>query len=246
MRYRSARRHSHRFARAMVTSAGSLRQRYAPNGKVPEQQGEFVPRSCFISFKFEDVSYKEHLQNELHIDMIDVSVDVEIDSTSNDQIIEKIRKDHLGTSEVTIHLIGAHSAESAGKAEQKFIKRELQLSLYNGSERAPTGNRNGILGVVLPEVEDHVFQGQHRCSECNRLHRTVNVNSTTIVEFTRNYYATPLPAGQCAWGEQDRYCVLVRWSDFCRDPEGWIEQAFQKTKSAVAEKVVVFPKAGWT
>jgi hypothetical protein len=183
-------------------------------------------RKCFISFKTEDKGYKEKIQNELDINMIDKSLNEPIDSEDEDYIMRKIREDHLSNSTVTIHLIGGKSAENLGWEEQRFIKRELQASLYNGE-----GNtRNGILGVVLPEVYSSVYQGKKNCSVCEKEHEIniVNVNDWIAVkEFSYNYYN---PNNKCSHSEDDRYCVLVKWDDFCNDPEeyfgAWHAQRF--------------------
>lgn len=190
----------------------------------------------FISFKTEDKSYKNYIQNNLGIDMIDKSLDEAIDSENEVYIMQKIRKDYLSDSTVTIFLIGTHSAENKGEEEQKFIKRELQASLYDGK----ANSRNGILGVVLPDMYDKIYTGNVMCSICRNSHNYVNVNnSTTIKEFSYNYY---LPTDKCAWSEDDRYCVLVKWDDFKENAEIYIDQAFNKRKDPIAEKVKVYPK----
>jgi MTH538 TIR-like domain (DUF1863) len=194
-------------------------------------------RKCFISFKTEDKQYKEKIQK-MGIDMIDKSLNEPIDSEDEDYIMRKIREEYLSDSTVTIHLIGKKSAENLGWEEQKYIKRELQASLYNGK-----GNtRNGILGVVLPSVYNDIFKGKKICSLCEEPHEIniVNINdSTTIKEFSYNYY---IPNDKCSHSEDDRYCVLVKWDDFCQDPEKFIERAFKKRTHPIAEKVKVYPK----
>ncbi len=190
---------------------------------------------CFISFKTEDYAYKKHIQEKLDIDMIDKSLDEAIKSDNEDYIIRKIREDYLAKSTVTIHLIGSRSAESLGWNEQKFIKRELQASLYHGE-----GNtQNGILGVVLPSAYDLVFKGSYDCDKCGKSHRHVNVKDTTVSEFSYNYY---IPNGdKCAWSDDDRFCVLVKWEDFVKSPETYINQAFNKREHPIAEKTKVRP-----
>ncbi|WP_378211146.1 TIR domain-containing protein [Anoxybacteroides rupiense] len=194
-------------------------------------------RKCFISFKTEDIYYKEQIQK-MDIDMIDKSLNEPIDSEDEDYIMRKIREEYLSDSTVTIHLIGKKSAENLGWEEQKYTKRELQASLYNGK-----GNtRNGILGVVLPSVYNDIFQGKKMCSICEEPHEIniVNINdSTTIKEFSYNYY---IPNDKCSHSEDDRYCVLVKWDDFCQDPEKYIEKAFEKRSHPIADKVKVYPK----
>lgn len=150
--------------------------------------------------------------------------------------MRKIREDYLSDSTVTIHLIGAKSAENLGYEEQKYIKREMQASLYNGK-----GNtRNGILGVVLPNVYNSIYKGSYDCKTCGGNHNGIAINDdTTIKEFSINYYIPD--KNKCSWMEEDRYCVLVKWDDFCKDPEKYIEEAFKKRTQDISDKVTVYP-----
>lgn len=194
-----------------------------------------MARKCFISFKTEDKVYKKFIQDELDVDMIDRSLDVAIDSEDEDYIMEQIRKDYLSDSTVTIFLIGKHSNENLGWEEKKFLKREMRASLYNGKNNT----KNGILGVVLPDMYETIFTGSGICQICGKSHRYVKVDDTTIIrEFSYNYY---IPNNKCAWSEDDRYCVLVKWDDFIRTPENFIEEAFQKRTSEISSKTKVKP-----
>ena len=188
---------------------------------------------CFISFKTEDASYKRHIQTQLDVDMIDKSLDEPIDSDDEDYILRKIREDFLSDSTVTTHLIGSWSAETFGWAEQRFIKRELQASLYNGTN----SGRSGILGVVLPAVTGNVYKGMYKCLACGNSHNCVAINDTTTVrEFSYNYY---IPNGKCCHTEDERYCVLARWEEFCVSPNEYIAAAFAKRSQPIAAKVKV-------
>lgn len=190
---------------------------------------------CFISFKTEDFAYKKHIQEQLDVDIIDKSLNVQINSLDEDYIMRKIREDYLSDSTVTIHLIGNKSAESYGWDEQKYIKRELQASLYHG-----VGNtQNGILGIVLPQVYDLVFRGSYNCSQCGGVHTYVNVRDTTISEFSYNYYVQN--GNKCSWADDDRYCILVKWDDFKSFPNSYIDLAFVKRNSPIATKTKVRP-----
>ena len=195
-----------------------------------------MAHKVFISFKTEDKSYKKYIQDNLKIDMIDKSLDEAIDSDDEDYIMRKIREDYLADSTVTIHLIGSNSAENKGWEEQKYIKRELQASLYDGE-----GNtRSGILGIVLPSMYDNVYKGSEVCSSCQNSHNIVAIgDNTTIKEFSYNYY---IPNDKCCHTEDDRYCVLVKWSDFTSNPEKYIDDAFNKREHSISEKVKVYPK----
>ena len=189
---------------------------------------------CYISFKTDDCSYKKYIQSDLDVDMIDKSLDEPIESNNEDYIIRKIREDYLADSTVTIHLIGQYSAESRGKGEQLFIKRELQASLYN-SQANP---RNGILGVALPDVVSSIFKGSYTCSTCGNNHNYIAINdSTTVREFSYNYY---IPNGKCSHREDERYCVLATWNDFCAAPNTWIDAAFNKRSAPISSKVKIY------
>jgi len=194
-----------------------------------------MARKCFISFKTEDIAYKEAIQNNPLIDIVDKSLDDPIDSQDEDYIMQKIRQDYLSDSTVTIHLIGSKSAENLGGYEQRFIKRELQGSLYDGENNS----RSGILGVVLPHVYNQIYQGGAYCASCGGQISYININDTTTVkEFNQNYY---IPHAKCHYSEDDRYCVLVKWEDFVNNPNEYIEQAFSKREHAIANKVKVRP-----
>ena len=143
---------------------------------------------CFISFKTEDENYKTEIQkwsDNNKVDMIDKSLNEPIDSEDEDYIMRKIREDYLADSTVTIVLIGVHSAENQGEEEQKYIKRELQASLYNGKNNT----RNGVLGVVLPDMINKIYKGNYTCNICGKSHRCIDLSDSTIIkEFWCNYY----------------------------------------------------------
>lgn len=191
-------------------------------------------RKCFISCKTEDFDYKNAIQK-LDIDMIDKSLNEAIDSDDEDYIMKKIRADYLSDSTVTLHLIGPYSNDNLGWKEQKYIKRELQGSLYNGK-----GNtRNGILGIVLPSMYANIYRGDIICARCRLSHRYISLDSsTTISEFSYNYY---IPNDKCSHSEADRYCVLVKWDEFLQAPDHYIELAFLKRTQDIANKVKVRP-----
>lgn len=193
-----------------------------------------MARKCFISFKTEDAAYKKAIQDDLNVDMIDKSLDEAIDSDDEEYIMQQIRENYLSDSTVTIHLIGANSAENLGEEEQKFIKRELQASLYDGKNNP----RSGILGVVLPSAEVQIYCGSNSC-KCGNVVSVVTLDdSTAVKEFHVNFY---IPNNKCHWTEDDRYCVLVKWADFAADPEKYIEQAFSKREHSIAGKAKVRP-----
>lgn len=191
---------------------------------------------CYICFKTEDEDYKKHIQEKLDVDMIDKSLNEPIDSDNEDYILSKIRSDYLSDSTITIHLIGLYGAENRGWEEQKFIKRELQASLYNRENNT----RSGILGIVLPDMYNYIYKGTNTCWSCGKSINILVVDDSTVIkEFSYNYF---IPNNNCHWAKGDRYCVLVKWADFCDEPNKYIEMAFEKREAPIAKKVKVFPK----
>ena len=199
-----------------------------------------MAHKCFISFKKEDRIYKEKLVEKLNnADVIDKTLDRVIESYDGDYIMSVIRRDYLRDSTVTIFLIGEHSSENEGYDylgdKNYFIKKELQATLYNGSNNS----RSGLLGVVLPNMYDKIYKGSYECSNCNESHNTVKINDDTVIrEFSRNYYVTP--HNRCAWNEDERYAMLVKWDDFYNNPEKYINQAYEKRNSPIANKVRIY------
>ena len=61
-----------------------------------------------------------------------------------------------------------------------------------------------------------------------------------IKEFSKNYYLNS--HGKCSYAEEDRYCVLVKWSDFSQNPNTYIDMAFNKRSQPIANDVIVRPK----
>ena len=195
-----------------------------------------MAHKCFISFKTQDIDYKKKIQEDMDVDMIDKSLDEPINSDDEDYIMCKIREDYLADSTVTIYLIGEYSAENSFLQDQTYIKRELQASLYNGENNT----KNGILGVVLPNMYDRIYKGEEQCLICGSNHNIVCVNDdTTIKEFNYNFYI-PKDNG-CCWSEEERYCVLVKWEDFENNPEKYIDDAFNKRNSEISRKTKVRP-----
>lgn len=87
---------------------------------------------------------------------------------------------------------------------------------------------------------DKVYRGSYKCNNCENSHNLVAINDeTTIKEFSYNYY---IPNNKCAHSEEERYCVLVKWDEFCVNPEKYIEMAFEKRNSPISEKIRVYLK----
>lgn len=194
--------------------------------------------NCFVSFKKEDWKYKKEIIDKLGANRIlGKSLDKKIESEDIDYVMQVIREEYMKGTTVTIFLIGEYSSEnegldSEGRNNQAFIIRELQATLYDR-----IGNpRDGLLGVVLPEMESKIFGGKQICQHCGSTVSTINLNDDTVIrEFSRNYWLKPNECGH--YDESGRYAVLCRYSDFMQDPEKFIDKAFEKTKDTISQMV---------
>lgn len=197
-----------------------------------------MARKCYISFKTEDIYYKNYIQTNLNIEMIDESLNEPINSLDEDYIMRIIRQDYLSDSTVTLFLIGEFSAENRGTYEQRFIKKELQASLYHG-----VGNtQNGILGIVLPNMVSSIYGNVFVCNSCGGSHNYVAINDNTVIkEFSCNFYIQKNQIQKCSWSEDDRFCILVKWEDFTINPETHIEKAYQKRSQDISNYTKVRP-----
>lgn len=197
-----------------------------------------MTHNCFISFKKEDIKYRNKIIERLEYDQIQgKTLDTWIDSDNIDYIMQKIRSDYIQNTSVTIFLIGKHSSENEGfdeqgRNKQSFIIRELKASLYDGK-----GNRrSGILGIVLPEMEEIIYGSSRNCPTCNQQINVVNISPETVIkEFAENYYLDPDNCGH--YDESGRFCVLVRYNDFMENPNLYINKAYDKVDTKINESV---------
>ncbi|MFI3329786.1 MAG: molecular chaperone Tir [bacterium] len=192
---------------------------------------------CFLSFKKEDMDYKDKIVELLGGEKIKVkSLDVEIDSEDIDYVLQKIREEYMSNTSVTIFLIGKNSSENEGSDckgnKQSFIIRELQATLYDGK-----GNRrSGLLGIVLPKMYSNIYGDSYECQVCGKKINYVNINDDTVIrEFHKNYY---LKKNKCDhYSEGDRFCVLVKYDDFINNPDKYITEAYEKTTQPISKLV---------
>ena len=211
-----------------------------------------MSHGCFISYKKEDKEngYLKKIVDKLTELEIPCSyLDRTIDSDNIDTVISILRKKYMNNKPVTLFLIGEHSYEDTKERwrketggfikhpeynEQSFIIRELRATLsdYEGNPR------HGVVGIVLPEMEDAIFAGSYECEHCKQRIRCVLVNDNTVIrEFWKNYYLIP-ESDECDHYKEDgRYCVLCTLNEFMDNPNKFIDKAYNKSKSKLADSV---------
>ena len=93
--------------------------------------------------------------------------------------------------------------------------------------------------IVLPHMYDKVYAGTGVCSSFGSSNSYVNISNYSVVtEFNHNYC---IPHNKFAWYEDERFCVLVKYEDFAKDPEKYIDLAFDKSSHLKAEKTKFRP-----
>lgn len=142
-----------------------------------------------------------------------------------------------------IILIGKNSSEYEGFEydsldrcyynKQNYIIRELKATLYDGERN----RRSGLLGIVLPDMYDKIYGGSYTCPKCGETINIVNINSDTVIkEFAENYYLNPNCKNE-HYDESGRFCVLVKYDDFIKSPDKYIDQAYNKTNEDICKLV---------
>lgn len=199
-----------------------------------------MAHNCFISFKKEDMYYKNQIVEKLNGDRVQgKSLDRWIDSEDIDYVMQVIRSQYMKNTSVTLFLIGKHSSENEGFEysysdgyfynKQNYIIRELKATLYDGK-----GNRrSGLLGIVLPEMYNEIYGNNIICSCCGKEIKTVKINPNTVIkEFSENYYLKSECNGE-HYSESGRFCSLVKYDDFMDNPDQYIDIAYNKTEADI-------------
>lgn len=198
-----------------------------------------MSHNCFISFKKEDIFYRDAIVRKLSKERIlGKSLDQPINSDNIEYVMQVIRENYMKNTSVTIYLIGEHSSEfegfdNQGYNHQNFIIQELKATLYDGKNN----RRSGLLGVVLPSMYSKIYKGSYICSHCGEKVSEINISDETVLkEFSENYWLQK--DKYCNhYSYEDRFCVLVKYNDFMNDPDKYIDGAFNKTQMDINDRV---------
>lgn len=189
-------------------------------------------RKVYLSYRNGQEQYVEALTGILGEAVVQGHIASRVKSSDSEARMQRIRNEFLKDSEVTIYLIG-EGGSNFDKDVVKFQKLELQASLYENDGI----KRNGLIGVVLPEMYEKLFFGELPCEICGDKHHAIHAFDDVVLhEFYYNYFL-PLPEQHDHWDDDDRFCVLVRWDEFMKEPETFIELAYNKTRFEVSRKV---------
>ena len=136
------------------------------------------------------------------------------------------RRRHLAGANFIIHKVCSQYSTRRGRHPDR-----------TGEGDGKGNRRSGLLGIVLPDMYDTIYVESYICSHCGKKINTVRINPSTVIkEFSENYYLSPnCEDGHC--DESGRFCVLVKYQDFMKDPDKYINEAYDKTDSAINKSV---------
>lgn len=166
-------------------------------------------------------------------DFIDKSVkDGDIDTENSEEtIMRTIREDFLSGSTVTLVLVGYETAQ------RPFVNSELQASLWGD-------NPNGLLAVVRDEIYDLIYtNGSCSSLSCNcgiSLRNPTSLYKTYLPELV--YKNRQYEGDEPHFDDTQVYCSLIKFSYFIKDPEKYINEAFDKRKAGFDIKKKLSPE----
>ncbi|MTC36618.1 hypothetical protein GKR67_18765 [Providencia alcalifaciens] len=179
----------------------------------------------FISYHHDN---EQDLKNEIikkygNESFIDKSVsDGDIDPDCDEEYIMKlIREDYLEDTTVTVVLIGKETSQ------RPFVNSEIQASLWGD-------NFNGLVGVIRDDIYSVIF-GESVCNYsgcgCNQKLRSIisrGYNQLLPYLVRENHKKDDVVYH---YDDTEIFCSLVKYSDFFKNPEYYINQAFDKRGS---------------
>ena len=211
---------------------------------------ETTNHNVFISYKKEDKNNGNLKRVTDVLDKYNIGysvLDKNIDSDNIDTVISVLRKEYMHNKPVTLFIIGNYSFEDTVNRwkringtllnhdeynEQSYIIRELRATLsdYNGNPR------HGLLGIVMPEMINKIYSSTYKCPKCGEEIKSIDLSDDNVIrEFKENYF---LKSDECGHYSADgRYCVMCTFDEFSKNPNSFINEAFDKTKKAIAKEV---------
>lgn len=203
----------------------------------------------FISYKYGDTSVQKHaktlwfestkvrhyvdelqdkLDKEDHINKGEL--DGEDLSDFKDSTIESRLRNKIYDSSVTIVLISPNMKETNRAEGDQWIPWEISYSLRETTRNDRTSRRNGILAVVLPDVNgryDYMLEKKICCqSGCtlwhtDKLFKILNLNMFNQHEKVRSNCSI----GDNVYHGYVSYIHMIKWDNFIGNINFWINEA---------------------
>ena len=167
----------------------------------------------------------------------------DLSGLTEDQIYEKL-KDRIFYTSCTIVLISPNMREQDKEDKDQWIPWEVYYSLRETTRENTTSRRNGIIAVVLPDKNgnyDYALQSMYCCYQNCVRHLTDNL--FTILKknmFNRiNGEKTFCSQNGTVWSGECSYIPMVKWRDFVKNMNYYIEKAEARKDEAASYDLYV-------
>ena len=215
-------------------------------------------KKIFVSYKYADdqVANLKDGQNSIVRDYVDkfeekIKIseddiykgehdDEDLSQLSDDVIWEKL-KDRIYDSSVTIVFISPGMKEAGKRERDQWIPWEVSYSLKETSRKNKNGDpvtshTNAMLAVVLPDENGFYYYYLEPKTCCyNRCILHHEEKLFTIIQknkFNRVKNASKTTCGnETVWNGTCSYIEAVRWEDFVKDYQYYVEKAVERQES---------------
>jgi len=159
----------------------------------------------------------------------------DLSQLSDDAIWKKL-KDRIYDSTLTIIMISKNMKERYRQERDQWIPWEISYSLKEMSRKNSSGvsiasKTNALLGIVVPDLQNSYtyFTYQRNC--CNSPCTTYNYNNVFSIMKNNMFNSNTCYRGSCdngesIWRGNYSYLSSVKWCDFVRAPDQYIEKAY--------------------
>lgn len=220
----------------------------------------------FVSYKYHDSNVRRISNNYFATDTVRTYVDSlesyiknseniyngesdddDLSQLSEDTIWSRL-KDRIYDSTLTIVMISPNMKESYKNDRDQWIPWEVSYSLKEVSRKNTSGNyiysaSNAILALVIPDRNGSYsyYIEDHNC--CDNTCRTLQTG--TLFQILRdNMFNIKKPdCRNCNnnrkifYGESS-YIISVKWDDFIKDPDNYIDRAYKLQNSIEQYEIV--------
>jgi hypothetical protein len=197
-------------------------------------------RKVFVSYKHNDNSVKNltGYYNNTARDYVDYLMDKTLKgdvykgegdedlSDFKDDTIKNHLKDKIHDSSITLVLISPNMKNNHKDESDQFIPWEISYSLKEITRKDKTSHTNGMLAVVLPDVNgNYDYFIENKLCGCT----TFKTNKLFRILGNNMFNAKDLQSGNCnvcnSYLGDSSYIDSVKWRDFISNKDGYLDKA---------------------
>lgn len=152
-------------------------------------------------------------------------------SNYDEDTIWELLKDRIFDSSTTILLISPNMKEDHRRDSSQWIPWEISYSLRRVTRDERTSQSNAILAVVLPDRRGSYsyYLNERSCNyncSCTRYNNYVTFDIVAKNMFNRRRVnASRCSNGVVIHSGESSYIKVVKWVDFAKDPQSYIDAA---------------------